>query len=388
MKKIYLLSVFYIFNLYQLAFADELPIPSQAIMPLTTSKFIANQTLDISLHDAIFIGLRDNRTIRSAFLQRIAQKFDLKVAENQFMPKLVLNALYLKGQNQQNQYNTTDIFPSTTLLSELGTRFSLSWANRVNQTSLLGSYLSNGVNFTVIQPLLRDAGTEVTTAPLRFARLNEQVNLLNLKYTVAQTITQIALSYRELLRAQEQLRIVNDAMIRSQQLMEVNKALIAVGRMAEFEIIQTQADAAMQELAVEEATNNLDSCRRELLHLLSLDLNYQIHANDLLEAKKINIDKEHALHIAFENQPQYLTQLISNEQAELNLVIAKNQRLWDISLIGGISHFRGTDLGVQNSELDKQWDQYAGIQVNIPIGDIQSRQNEIRAKEWILKIKK
>ena len=128
--------------------------------------------------------------------------------------------------------------------------------------------------------------------------LNEQVNLLNLKYTVAQTITQIALSYRELLRAQEQLRIVNDAMIRSQQLMEVNKALIAVGRMAEFEIIQTQADAAMQELAVEEATNNLDSCRRELLHLLSLDLNYQIHANDLLEAKKINIDKEHALHIA------------------------------------------------------------------------------------------
>ena len=98
MKKIYLLSVFYIFNLYQLAFADELPIPSQAIMPLTTSKFIANQTLDISLHDAIFIGLRDNRTIRSAFLQRIAQKFDLKVAENQFMPKLVLNALYLKDR--------------------------------------------------------------------------------------------------------------------------------------------------------------------------------------------------------------------------------------------------------------------------------------------------
>ncbi len=101
-----------------------------------------------------------------------------------------------------------------------------------------------------------------------------------MKSTVSQTVTQIAVAYRELLRAQEQLRIARDALARSQQLMEVNKALIAAGRMAEFEIVQTEADAATQELGVEEAANNLDASRRGLLRLLAFDLNTPVRASD------------------------------------------------------------------------------------------------------------
>ena len=362
------------------AWARETLEPSRATMPGKPSVSLNNQVVDLSLADAVFLGLRDNRTIRSAFLQRVAQKFDLRVAEDQFTPKLVLSGLYLTGRNQDDRYRTSEVVPTTTLLSELGTRFSLSWTNRLNQADRTGRYQSNGLTFSVIQPLLRDAGPEVTTAPVRLARLAEQANRLSLKSTVSQSVTQIVVAYRELLRTQEQLRIARDALVRSQQLMEVNKALIVAGRMAEFEIVQTEADSATQELGVEEAANNLDANRRGLLRLLAFDLNTPIRASDALGAKRVDLNVAQALRVALENQPEYLMQLISSEQAAINLLAAKNQRLWDVSLVGGASQLRDKILGDQTSNLNRQWDKYAGIQVNIPIGDLRSRQSEIRAE--------
>lgn len=350
-------------------------------MPGKLSIDVKDQVIDLSLAETIFLGLRGNRAISSAFIQRIAQKFDLRVAEDQFTPKLLLNGSFLTGRNQDNRYRTSELTPTTTLLSEWGTRFSLSWTNNTNQTTdSFGRYQGNGLAFSVIQPLLRDAGPEVTTAPVRLARLNEKTNRLNLKSTVSQTVTQIAVGYRELLRAQEQLRIARDALARSQQLMEVNKALITAGRMAAFEIVQTEADAATQELGVEEAVNNLDASRRELLRLLAFDLNTQVRASDALEAKRIDLNTAQMLLVALENQPEYLMQLVSSEQAAINQVVAKNQRLWDVSLIGGRNQLRNQYFGNQNNNLEqRQWDNYAGINVSIPIGNLQPRQNEIRA---------
>ncbi|KAF1004909.1 MAG: hypothetical protein GAK32_02723 [Pseudomonas fluorescens] len=48
--------------------------------------------------------------------------------------------------------------------------------------------------------------------------------------------------------------------------------MISAGRMAEFEIVQTEADIATQQLGVEEAQNQLDTSRLSLLRLLALDL--------------------------------------------------------------------------------------------------------------------
>jgi len=358
--------------------ADEAE-PSRATMPGKSSVSWNDQLVDLSLSDAVFLGLRDNRAIRSAFLQRIAQKFDLRVAEDEFTPRLMLTGRAVAGSTQDDRYRSKEVTPATTLLTELGTRFSLSWTDRLYQTDRSGRYQSSGLTFSVIQPLLRDAGTEVTTAPVRLARLSEQANRLNLKSTVSQTVTQIVVAYRELLRAQEQLRIARDALARSRQLMEVNKALIAAGRMAEFEIVQTEAEAATQELGVEEAANTLDASRRGLLRLLAFDLNTPLRASEALEAKRIDLDAAQALRIALENQPGYLTQLIASEQAAINLQVAKNQRLWDVSLIGGASQLRDRIPGDQGSAANRQWDKYAGVQVSIPIGDLRPRQGEVRA---------
>lgn len=361
-----------------LDFATEIH-PGNGSIPSRHSISFNREQVSLGLSDAIALGLRDNRAIRSAFLQRVAQKFDLRVAEDKFTNKLMLQASAIAGRNQDESYRRDTIAPTTTLSSRFGTQLSFSWENSLSQGETTGPIRNNGLSFSVIQPLLRDGGFEAATASVRFARLTEKLNQLTLKLTVSQTIGKIASAYRELLRAQDQLRIASEALERANQLIEINRALIDAGRMAAFEIVQAEADAATQELSVEETANTLDANRRELLHLLALDLNTPIRADDALDAKWVEINTAKALELASERQPAYLLQLISAEQALITLQVAKNQRLWNVSLVAGRSLSRDT-LPLETRMNPAPRDHYAGIRVDIPLGQLAAQQAEIQAR--------
>lgn len=343
------------------------------------------QVTTMTLGDAVYLGLRNNPAIRSAYLQRVAQKFDLRVAEDTFNPKLTLNSYYRQSRGSVDNSRNANLAPNATLLGEYGTRLSMAWTQQLNTADRAGRYRSDGLDLALIQPLMRGAGWDATTAPLRLSRLSEQANRLNLKATVAQTISQIIATYRELLRAQEQLSIVQDALKRSNTLLEVNKALISAWRMAEFEIVQTEADIATQQLGVEEARNQLDTSRLALLRLLALDLSTPIRASEALEAKPMVIDKRQAFNLAQTQQPEYLAALLGSQQADLNLVIAKDSGRWQVDLVAGANQVRDA-YSNSNSNIDngnnhnRTWNSYAGVQVQIPIGDISTRQAEVRAR--------
>lgn len=358
------------------ALTDRL-LPSQATRPGTGTQVRAGQEIDLTLSDAIYLGLRNNRAIRSAYLDRVAQKFDLLVAEDRFTPKLVLSGSYLAARNQDDRYRQQELAPTTALLTPYGSRVSLAWTHRTTLADEDGRTRNDGASITVIQPLLRGAGKEIATAPVRQAQLTEQANRLALKETVSQTITQIIMAYRDLLRAQEQLQIAGDALARSRQLLDVNRTLIAAGRMAEFDMVQTEADVATQELAGEEARNQLENSRLQLLQLLALDLHTALHATEKLAADHISINPADALKQAQALQPTYLTQLIVGEQTNIALTVARNDRLWDVSLVGGTSQLRDRRSSVDSTH---NWENYVGVQVEIPIGDMTTQQAEVQAR--------
>lgn len=338
------------------------------------------QATTMTLGDAVYLGLRNNPAIRSAYLQRVAQKFDLRVAEDVFNPKLTLNSYYRSTRGSQDNARNANVAPTSSLLGEYGTRLSMAWTQQLNNANRAGRYRSDGLDLAIIQPLMRGAGWDATTAPLRLSRLAEQANRLNLKATVAQTISQIIATYRELLRAQEQLVIVQEALKRSTTLLEVNKALISAGRMAEFEIVQTEADIATQQLGVEEARNQLDTSRLALLRLLALDLSTPVRATEALEASPMEIDKRQAFNLAQNQQPEYLAALLGSQQADLDLVIAKDSGRWQVDLVAGANQIRAATDSDDGHNNNRTWDSYAGVQVQIPIGDISTRQAEVRAR--------
>jgi outer membrane protein TolC len=367
-------------------------IPVQPTMPMPDKGVvtIGKEIVDLTLADAVFLGLRNNRAIHGAYLERTAQKFELKVAKDRFSPQISIKSQHTATQNQDDRFNQTEVSPTATLLSPYGTRVNLSWNNQIVKADDGSFNRNDGASVTVVQPLLRGAGRDVATASLQLAHLTEQANRLNLKATVASTITQIITAYHELLRTQEQLRIASEALAHSRELlarsresleMEINKALDDIGTTDEYEAMQIETDIAAQELMAEEATNQLEASRLRLLRLLALDLGARIRAADALDIRRTEISREHALNTAREQQPAYQTQLIAARQAAIKLVVARDDERWDVSLVGGASQVRDYRQGPDGgSRTDHNWENRAGIQVDIPIGDMSRRQAVVRAR--------
>ncbi len=332
----------------------------------------------ITLADAVYLGLRNNRVIRSAYLQRIAQKFDLRVAESKFSPKLEISSGYLAHKTDAGSYQSSTLDPVVSLAVPTGARFGVSWLSQTKGISDSGKLNSTGLSLSIIQPLLRGAGIDANTASVRTAQLSERMYFLLLKSTVSRTVTDIVLAYRALLQTQAQLVIAQDSLSRSKQLLAVNRDLIAAGRMAAVDIVQAEADEASQELAIEDASNQVHTSRLALLTLLSLDLTTQVQASDEPAANEVTTNLADSLKVALDNQPDYVMQVLTKESADLNLMVAQNQRWWDVSLVAGTNQLRTSVIDAA-TDTTKTWDKYAGVQVSIPIGDLTRKQNEVQA---------
>jgi outer membrane protein TolC len=354
-------------------------LASQPSMAFVNALSVSASTVELTLTDAVYLGLRDNRDIRSAYLMRIAEKFSLRVAQNAFSPQSKIISKHQANRGNADRQRDHSLTPSISLLNQWGTLSSLSWTQHINRAHQGGHGRDNGVVFGFIHPLLRGAGREIVTAPLRSARLDEDSARLKLRARVSQTVTEIILAYRELLKAQEQQRIAQAALARYRALLEVNKALITAGRMAEFESVQTEAGLASQEMNVVETANRLDQTRLRLLHLLALDQGTQLRASEVLKVERFEMDRQQALGVALARQPKYLQQLIAGERAEIAVRLAENQRLWDVSLVGGASQSHNRP-GSEQQRFGKRWDSYAGLQLTVPIGDLNARHRVVQAQ--------
>lgn len=360
--------------------AGNEPLPFRPTMPYQAPAAPGEGVVDLTLTDAVFLGLRGNRGIRSAYLTRLAQKFDLRVAEDYFSPKLLVTGQITGNRTQDDSSRQGLLSPAATMVGEFGTRLSLGWASQLSNANRAGGFRDDGITLAIIQPLLRGARREVATAPLRMARLIEQSNRLALQDAVSQTVTQIIQTYWQLMRAQEQVTLAKAALQRSRDLWEINKALIAAGRMAQVDVVQTEADVATQEFNVENADNDVNASRLALLQLLALDLRSRIRAGDTPQKMPSTLSLQEAQRIALTHQPRYLQQVIAREQADINLVVARDNRLWDVSLMGGASQGRTRRSSHSEAVSDRHWDSYVGVQVQIPLGDLSARQAEVHAK--------
>jgi len=337
------------------------------------------KTVDLSLADAVAAALANNASIRSAWLERSARKTELKAAEDRFSPKLALTSRHIASQSQDNSYSQTEVTPSATLQSEYGTRFSLAWNNKVTQGGVAGYARDDGASLTIVQPLLRGAAREVVTAPVRIARIDDQISHLNLKSSVSNTVTEIVSAYNEMLRVQEHRAQAREALAQTRRQMEDDRHLLVAGYDVDVDFAQTEADLAVRELSLEEAENQFDASRMRLLRLIGLDLDTQIRATDPLETQRVRVSLAQALTAARNNQPAFLIQLAAAEQAAIRLTVARDQQQWDVSLVGGASQVRNRVSGAGGTETNRTWENHAGIQIDIPFGDTTRRQAEKRA---------
>lgn len=350
------------------------PVPSPPSAPLPRGPAVA-----LSLTDAVAIGLRDNREIKSAYLERVVQKFDLVVAERRFMPVARISAQVTdrRGNGSGSDDTSASGGIDGSWLLPTGATIGFSWG-RFERLDSRTTDRTDTASLSLNQPLLRSAGLAVNLAPLRSARIAERINKLALESTVSGVVSSIIYSYRTLLQAQEQVRLTELSLTRTRSLLETNRALIEAGRMAAADIVQTESGLANQEVAVLSAYRQRESAQLALLQLLALDPRTNVVADDQVKAEKIIIDLDRATALGFDSRMDILSQRLALDQARQTLMLARNNRLWDLSLTASVG--RREDVDPVWGALDPQTDSTVGLRLGIPLGDYGPRQAELRAE--------
>ncbi|NAT79808.1 TolC family protein [Dickeya dadantii] len=340
---------------------------------------LLQEKVPLTLADAVALGVRNSNTLKSVALTRLMDKFDLLVAEDGFRPHLVLNNQYRHNMGAQLPGQENHAGLSASLLTPLGTQFEADWNDDYSGQSSAGSSRSLGNSVSVVQPLLKGAGVDFNTAPVRLARLDERIGHLNQQKQIADTITRIIQAYYGLLAAQQGVMLAQESLQRASAQRDVMQALIDSGRQAALDKLQSDADISSQQLNLEQQENALNERRLALNGLLGIDTRTPLSASDRLDIQPITLKAPQAIALAMKNQPDYLIQQLTADKQQIYLMQAKNQRLWGVDLVAGAGRVNTRAADIEDD--DGRWQRYVGLNVSIPLNDLQARQEEQRA--WV-----
>ena len=279
----------------------------------------------MTLDDAIRLALRNNRDLLDARLARTVQEFALDVAEDRYRP---IGAIRPSAQMQRYGDTVADGFVETGLRIPTGGQVTLRWSK-----PLAGQEDTSGiVSLRFSQPLLRGFGTEIDTAPLRVARLREQMNVLSFRDAITSVVVSTIRAWRSLVRANRQLEIAEGSLKRAQEQYEISEILIQAGQMAERDRLQNEADIAERELARLQARNGVTTANFRLINVLDIESGTVILPAEGPAVRKPVPGLEESIETALRHSPAYAAAQLNKEIAAIDLKVAANNRLWDLSL--------------------------------------------------------
>jgi outer membrane protein TolC len=332
-----------------------------------------SQEIGIKLADIVVLVLANNRTIKNAYLDRIIQRKDLEVVENKFAPNLTPSLSFridqLGGNGITSGNPVLDLDTQVSIKIPTGADVSLGWTNNNQLSNLNDNGSTQNLSLGFNQPLLRGAGTQINKADIKTARLNEQINIIALKSTLSETITSAILTYRELLQAQERLKIQQLALKNAEESLEITQALINAGREAPIAIIQNQASVANQQVSLLAAQNQLESRKLALLQILDIDNNTKIFAAELPTIKPTSLEFNNLKEIALKNQPSYLQSQLNLERSKIEVLLADNDKRWDLNFNVSLNNATNVSTDVRT-----------GISLSRTFGDLSREQRPERSR--------
>lgn len=344
------------------------------------------KTQYLSLREAILLALRYNPNIQNAELDRIIQRYQLRIAYNEFELQYALAGQASIERNHFKDVGSTNrstylFTPELDLKTKLGGELSL---NMDNSVAPQGDY-NPLLRFSIRQPLLRGFGKAVNEAGLLNAIDTEWLNKLSLKQAAADQITQVITAYRALIVSGNNLQSQRRQLEEAKKSYVINEKKIAAGQLEPTANIQQSYQVESLNLMVEQAENDFKTAAQDLLQTIGLDPNMKLAVPSDVTLEEVVIpDVEQSIAIALEQNTQYLALKMAYRADQRAYAVAKNQQLWQLDASANIQSGTISDVessGVINRLFNgRNMTQSAGLTLTIPIRDLNRRNQLIAAK--------
>ncbi len=197
------------------------------------------------------------------------------------------------------------------------------------------------LSVSVRQPLLAGAGSEVTRANQRSARLGLDRAQLDYRSSALDTILATEKAYHGLAFAREQLIVRQLSLKLATQLQDEARTRRDTGVATDLDVLQAEVGVANAQRSVLLAEQTVHDRSEQLLGLISrFQLDAPIGPLHLATPEQTVPVLASSLDAAKRHQPDYLSAQAALEQARIDLQVAKNARQPELS-IGGAVGFNG-----------------------------------------------
>lgn len=341
----------------------------------------------LSLREAILLALRYNPNIQNAELDRIIQRYQLRLAHNEFEVQYALAGSAVVERSRYSGVgsktnNSSLATPEVNLKTKLGSQLALNMDNNVSNYNSFTPVL----NFSFTQPLLRGFGKAANEANLLDAIDNEWLNKLNLQQAVTDQITQVIVAYRSLILSGNNLQTQRMQLKEARKSYEFNEKKIEAGQLEPTGNIQQAYQIESLSLMVEQAENDFKTAAQDLLQTIGLDPQMRLSVpSDVTVDRIIVPDLKESIDLALSHNTQYLAQKMALRADERAYEVAKNQQLWQLDLGANVQSGAVTEVDANNSGLrgiysGRNLTESARVTLTIPLNDISRRNQLVTAK--------
>lgn len=343
----------------------------------------------LSLQEAIYLALRFNPDVQNQEIQRVVDKYNLRVAQNRFELQYALQASVNQTSTRRNGSVTssrnTTVTPALSYRGNYGTEFDLRMNNPTTEgNSITGSY-NPGVDLGIKQPLLRGFGKEVTLTPLYDAEDREVIQQLQYKDVLMRTLQQVIRDYRGLIQSQNNVVTSQLALDSYKKTVAMTKAQIKAGRSAPSEVLQAESNYANQLVINQNNENRVINDRLGLMDTIGLmpETKFQV-PSDVEELRPEVPDFEKSFKIALDSNVAYRRSLYEIEIVKRALVVAKDNARASLNMRLRASSGNGSgtrpNSGLESLTNRKNSELAIGFDLEVPIDDYQLRQGILNAK--------
>jgi outer membrane protein TolC len=321
-------------------------------------------TRSLTLDEALKLAVEKNLDIAVERLN--PQAFDLAIAAADAYYLPTVNSLF--GQNNQVQLPTNQLVGGQRVSNDTitfnagvtqnvpwsGGAFNLTWNNRkLDSSSSFNTFnpqYSSTLSAVFTQPLLRNRSTDTNRTELLLARIDRDVADVQLRATLINTLADVRNAYWDLVYTIQAVRVSGESLELAEKLVEDNQTRVEVGTMAEIDVVQAEAEAAVRRETVAQAEALWRTAELALKRLIVSSTEdplwrSRLDPTDRPDFNPRPVDVEAAVRTALSQRTDLVESRKGLETTDTNLRFLRNQSMPAVDFLGsyGLQGIGGTN---------------------------------------------
>ena len=278
----------------------------------------------------------------------------------------------LSVEQQQNSYEQTRLSVLPSVNAGLSQSFSFGQSTGADNINVHNNASGTSANISAHMTLFNGLSKY---NQIKVSKLNYEAALQNLEQAKNNISLNITSAYLDVLLNKELLTTAQEQLQLTREQIEINRQQVEAGKLAAGKLLETESQAAQEELDVTNRENSLLISKITLQQLLELPVNenFDIVVPDIdfdqVAATLLSVDTVYER--AVEERPEIKSRELAVESADRQIAVAKAQQYPTLSASAGYNNSYQIMLGKDNPSFKDQIDVHGskniGLSLNIPI---------------------